>query len=181
MLVFVCYGSVTISYHDATSQSFAWGGAYRGTWFHAEDFVPAVTGYLVESVELWFYHSPDFPWDTPQFYVELWNGGAGWPTQRLIQVEATALEQPSATVVYFDPPVEVEPDFWCIVSTEFSSGGWPSVLVDATPSGHSFYADSYTLWEQYSAGDYFVSVCFRETGSSVSGCTWGTLKAVFVE
>ncbi len=178
LLVFVSYGEVVLSYHDSNPQWLTWGGTYRGTWFDAEDFVPGTTGCLIESAELWFYQSPNHLWDTSQVYVELWNGGAGGPTELLSRVEVTALLQPSATVVYFDPPVETEPDFWCILNTEFSAGGWPSILADGTPSGHSLYSDDGLIWEEFDIGDYFISVC-HDDDSSLQRTTWGGVKAVF--
>ncbi|MCD4707832.1 MAG: hypothetical protein K8S62_08840 [Candidatus Sabulitectum sp.] len=177
MMVFVCWGDTVLSYHDSTPQWLTWGGMYRGTWFHVEDFIPGATDFLVEWVDLWFYQHPSFPWDTNQIFVELWSGDGTGPVEFLAGEQVTALLQPAVTRVYFDPPVETGPDFWCLLNTEFSAGGWPSVLLDGTPSEHSFYSDDFIVWEPHSLGDYFISV--GNDTESLQRTSWGALKTTF--
>ena len=176
ILAFACLGGDVLSYHDSIPQGATWTGMYRGTWFHVEDFVPGTSEFLVEWVDLWFHQYASNPWDTNQFFVELWNGDGTGPVEFLAREQATALLQPAVTRVYFDPPVETGPDFWCLLNTELSAGGWPSVLFDDTPSGHSFYSGILS-WEQQFQGDYFFSV--GNDTEALKHTSWGGLKVIF--
>ena len=174
--VLVGHADNELIYHDGTPQWISWGGMYRGTWFDVEDFIPGSSDFLVEWVDLWFYHASSHPWDTSQVLVELWNGDQGGPVEFLASEEATALGQ-GVTRVYFEPPVETEPDFWCLLNTELSAGGWPALFVDGTPGEHSYFSDGF-IWEPMNLGDYFMSVG-NELESSLQGTSWGALKVVF--
>ena len=171
-----CFADAELAYHDGTPGWLNWSGTYRGTWFDVEDFIPGSENFLVEWVELWFYQHPDRPWDTNQFSVELWNGDAGGPVEFLASEEGTA-QTAGVTLIYFDPPVETSPDFWCIVNTEFSAGGWPSLLADGIPSEHSFFSEDFWIWESFDLGDYFMAV--GNDTEALSRTSWGAMKTLF--
>ena len=90
LMAFVSSGETVLSYHDGTPKWFTWGGTYRGTWFHVEYFIPGTSDFLVEWVDLWFYQNLSNPWDTNQFFVELWNGDGSGPVEFLAREQATA-------------------------------------------------------------------------------------------
>lgn len=173
----VCFAEdAGLAYHDGTPAWLSWGGTYRGTWFDIEDFIPGSSGFTVEWVDIWFFESPFFPWDSDQATVELWNGNQSGPVEFLASQPLTA--QPEGTTrVYFDPPVETGPDFWSIINTEQSSGGYPSLLSDGSPGEHSYFSDDYLIWEQYNQGEYFISV--GNSCESLCRLSWGSLKTVF--
>ncbi|MBN1434144.1 hypothetical protein JW921_05245, partial [Candidatus Fermentibacterales bacterium] len=124
---------VLLQYDDGTGWWITWGGTYRGTWFDAEDFIPPGVGFWwAEDVELWFYHWVElYPWDTSSFYSELWNGGVGAPTTLLHQ---TSIQAMHCSPCCYSPEITLATQFWLVVNTEMSQGGWPSTLADNTPS-----------------------------------------------
>lgn len=169
-----------LCYDNGTAGWFTWTGTYRGVWFDLEDFMPGYTGANIEVSQIWFYHSSSYPWDTGEFLAELWNGGSTGPSELLDQSSATALHF-APVAVYYDMPVEVETDFWCIVNTELSTGGWPSLLGDNAQGTvpHSFYSDDYMVWVPWAIGaacNYFISI---GTVTSLFRSTWGALKSAF--
>jgi hypothetical protein len=157
----------------------SWEGTYRGTWFHLEEFYPGVTNGFISEVELWFYHNSSYPWDTSDVYVEVWGGDSSGPVNLLDQQMVTALHM-TPVYVYYDPPLEVPDDFWVLLNTEMSAGGWPSILGDDSeePVAHSFYSNDHSLWEPWLSGrNYFISVL--ADCDELSGISWGELKSLF--
>ncbi len=168
-----------LTYCNGTPGWLNWGGTYRGTWFNLEDFYPGVTSGFVSAVELWFYHSADHPWDTADAYAEIWGGDSSGPAYQLDQQFLTALNM-TPVYVYYDPPIEVPADFWVILNTEMSAGGWPSILMDNSeePEPHSFYSDDFVVWEPWSDGrNYFIAVL--ADCDELCGTSWGELKTLF--
>lgn len=140
----------TLSYDDATANWLTWGGLYRGVWFNVTDFGTTGT-WEADNTEFWFYHSSNYPWDVTSFYAEIFNGGVSGP-------DASALNQTSVTATHYtaayanySSPVICEDQFWVIVDTDMSSGGWPSLLSDNTSQGvdHSFYSDDFIVWQPW--------------------------------
>ena len=130
-----------LSYFNGTPHWLTWAGMYRGTWFNTDDFMPGSNGALIEEMEYWFFESTNTdPWDTDDFYSEIWNGDDMGPLVLLAQGIVTALHY--APVYHtFLPGIEVEQNFWALINTEMSAGGWPSVLGDYSmpgDAGHSF-------------------------------------------
>jgi hypothetical protein len=71
-------------------------------------------------------------------------------------------------------------DFWVLVNTEMSAGGWPSLLGDdsSQPVNHSFYSDDFIVWEPWFFGrNYFVAVLADV--DAISCTSWGCLKTLF--
>jgi hypothetical protein len=163
-------------YDDGTAAWMGWGGMLRGVWFNVEDFNPSGAGAIVSQTEFWFYHHSSFPWDTSDFYAEVWNGDSTGPIDRLDQTQATAVPF-APVIVTYDPAIVCEAEFWVLVSTELSSGGWPSSLSDGTPGTHSFYSDG-SSWVPWEMGDYFIRAC-AEITLALDNTTWGELKTVF--
>ncbi len=171
-----------LSYDNGTAQWFTWGGVYRGVWFNMEDFTPGAIGAYVEQSEFWFYHHSSYPWDTSDFYAELWNGTAPNMTNMLDQTTVTAAHYAPVYATY-GTPITTEANFWCFSNTEMSSGGWPSNLGDAGSSGvaHSYNGDTTSLAPWVAGGqncNYFISVLV-EPMTSLSRTTWGSMKALF--
>ena len=169
-----------LTYFNGSPQWVSWDGVYRGTWFNTEDFVAGSPGFGVIDVEYWFYESPNAdPWDTDNFYSEVWNGGQSGPQVRLAQSIATASHY-APCFHCFDPSLGVEQNFWALINTEMSVGGWPSILGDdSTPgdAGHSFYLDGVAL-EIWELGEYYIGVS-GWPNYSLGAITWGSLKALY--
>ena len=166
LLVFICSADVVLSYHDGTPQMYVWGGTYRETWFHVEDFVPEATGYTVDWVDIWFVELAD------QVFLELWNG-AVCPDAFLASVEIVENQYPNGTRIYFDPPVETGLDFCCVINTSASSGT-TSIITDGTSDGHSLFSDDFTVWNVYDLGEHFITI--GQTDTSLQGISWGGIK-----
>ena len=173
-------------YDDGTANWITWGGLARGVWFHVDDFEPGATGFLVDTLEFWFYHHSSYPWDVASFYAELWQGGPGGPETILFQESVTAAN--GMVLVPVVPPIDPGGDFWVICNTMMSGGGWPAPLGDGTPQpeySHSFFSDDGLVWEPWQiqgehANDYFI----RAHGGPVLGlepATWGSIKVLFEE
>ncbi len=164
-----------LSYDDNTAYWLSWSGLYRGVWFHPEDF--GFSGWVATHSELWFYHHSSYPWDTSSFYSLLYDGGSSGPAMLFDQTSVTALHY-APCMVTLTPSVYFNDDFWVLMSSEMSSGGWPSILEDysAGATDHSFQSDDFSAWEPSPHGDYFIrSVWYNGLGSE----TWGAIKTLF--
>ncbi len=172
---------IWLKYHDGTPAWCSWDGVYRGVWFNVWDFYPGATVNFVEQTAFWFYHHVSYPWDTSDVYVEVWNGDAQGPVVQLEQTMVTAVHYAPVYVEHF-PELIVEADFWPLVNTELSAGGWPSVPGDGGQSGsaHSFYSNDFINWQPWNpAGicNYFMAVDW--VGWRLEGTTWGSIKSSF--
>ncbi|MCD6588357.1 MAG: hypothetical protein J7K88_07385 [Candidatus Fermentibacteraceae bacterium] len=169
-----------LQYDDGTPAWLTWGGMYRGVWFDVQDFVPGEIGAVIVQSEFWFYHHADYPWDTSDVYLEIWNGGNTGPVTRMDQTMVTAIHYAPVFVAY-SIPFYSEQEFWALANTEMSAGGWPSVLGDGTPGTHSFYSDDFIIWEPWGdMGDYFVRVkATIPPYQALDSATWASLKAAF--
>lgn len=168
-----------LTYDNGTPYWFSWDGAYRGVWFNIEDFIPGGGSGGVGLGEFWFYHHSSCPWDTGDVFLELWNGGVEGPQVLQAQDQVTALHYAPVYADFW--PAEVEPEFWALVNTEMSAGGWPSTLGDGAQGTvyHSFFSDDFIVWEPWDIGgacNYFISV---DWGGSFAETTWAGIKAVF--
>jgi hypothetical protein len=171
-----------LQYDDGTAHWLSWGGLYRGVWFDVTDFFPGGTGFYASYLEFWFFHHTSYPWDTASFYAELWNGDAAGPSAQLNQTSMIATHY-SPVHANFSPGIITEADFWGLVNTSMSSGGWPSILGDNSPNptSHSFYSDDFIIWEPWivvgaTASDYFVRVA---EALAIESESWGTIKGLF--
>ena len=161
------------AYDDGSAFWLIWDGTSRGGWFDLEDFVPGACAAEVDSLEFWFYHNSSFPWDTASFLAEVYSGDEGGPATLIAQVSVPA-EHYAPCYAVFDPPLEVPVDFWVVVNTEMSGGGWPSLLMDDGPN-FTGAQHSFPLGDM---GDYLI----RVRGDALSGLsrsTWGRLKTLF--
>jgi hypothetical protein len=169
-------------YDDGTANWLTWGGLYRGTWFNLQDFVPGAPGGQLNNLEYWFFHHASYPWDVSSFYAELYDGDAAAPVTQLNQTSVVATHY-SPVYATYGTPIAVGADFWGLINTEMSAGGWPSVLGDNTPNptSHSFFSDDFIVWEPWviagaTANDYFV----RSTGTiGLDQSTWGAIKGLY--
>ena len=149
-----------------------------GVWFNVKDFNPSGAGAIISQVEFWFYHHASYPWDTSDFYAEIWSGDSTCPISLLNQTQTTAVHY-APVVVTYDPAIVCEAEFWVFVNTEMSSGGWPAILGDGTPGTHSFFSDDFTVWDPWGdMGDYFIRA-YGEIALALDNTTWGELKTVF--
>ena len=165
-----------LSYDDGSANWLTWGGLYRGVWFNVTDFGTTGT-WESDNTEYWFYHHSSYPWDTASFYGEIYNGDVSTPATLLDQTSVTATHY-AAVYANYSSPVITEEQFWVLINTEMSGGGWPSVLGDPTYSGtdHSFFSDDFIVWEPWGMGDYFI----RTTGEfALNSETWGAIKALY--
>lgn len=166
-----CFAGVELAYHDGTPVWISYG-MLQGTWFDVEDFVPGSADFLIDHVDLWFYHHAEHPWDTSDVYIEIWTCDESGPIAQLDQTMVTALHN-MPTIVNYNPPLEVGLDFCCIANCEMSAGGWPSLTVDGTPGEHN-------LWgSEEDRGDYLISVTGNTTEEALESLSWGSLKTVF--
>jgi hypothetical protein len=174
MLVFTIAAAgtdVLLQYDDGTPMWVSWAGVYRGTWFNTEDFMPGAGGFLLEGSEIWSYNATDC-------YIEVWNGGASGPVTLIDQTLT------SGGGAAYDPPLDCAENFWIIVNTTLSGGGWPAVTGDGSPPvvDHSFYSDDFLTWTPWSdgttTGDFFIRAV-GEYETVMDGMTWGALKSVF--
>jgi len=170
-----------LTYFNGTPHWLTWGGMYRGTWFNTEDFMPGSFGINLEQMEYWFYESTNTdPWDTDDVYSEVWNGDQTGP---LVLLEQGIVTAPHYAPCFhtFDPELPVEQNFWALINTEMSAGGWPSVLGDWSmpgDAGHSFFSDDFIVWEPWGEmGEYYIIA--HEGSWSLDAVTWGALKALF--
>jgi hypothetical protein len=131
------------------------GGNLPGVWFNTEDYLPGSTGFMLEAMEWWFFEHASYPWDTADFYAEVWNGDENGPVELLDSQLVSAMHYAGA-FTYYDPPLECESNFWGLINTTLSAGGWPSVLGDNTPGEHSYFSDDMIVWDPGRTGDYFI-------------------------
>jgi hypothetical protein len=113
-------------------------------------------------LEFWFYHHSCYPWDISSFSAELWNGHYSGPADLLEQTSVTAVHYAPCHADY-SPTVWCEQNFWGLVNSRMSSGGWPALLGDNTPNpaSHSFFSYDFLVWELWiiggaTANDYFI-------------------------
>jgi hypothetical protein len=149
-------------YDDGTANWLTWVGLYRGVWFNTQDFVPGAGGAGLGGLEFWFFHHSSYPWDISSFSAELWNGRSSGPADLLEQTSVTAVHYAPCYADY-SPTVWCERNFWGLVNSHMSSGGWPALLGDNTPNpaSHSFFSDDFIVWEPWiiggaTANDYFI-------------------------
>jgi hypothetical protein len=172
-----------LQYDDGTAYWVAWAGDYRGVWFDVTDFYPETEGFTVLYTEFWFYHVAGAPWDTSNFYSELWNGDVvSGPTARLNQTLVTATHY-SPVHVNYSPTIATEDDFWAIVNTTLSYNGSPTSPSDGSPNPtiHSFISDDFVLWEPYDVGgptDYLIRISGAFSGALETE-TWGSIKGLY--
>ena len=177
-----------LQYDDGSAHWLTWGGLYRGVWFDTDDFLPGSQGLDADNTEYWFYHHASYPWDSSDFYAELWNGGASAPVTQLDQTMVTATHY-SAKFANYSPAITTEQNFWGLVNTEMSAGGWPALLGDNTPNttDHSFFSDDFIVWEPWIitgsvASDYFVmasGTIVPDTTGALDAASWGAIKGLY--
>lgn len=173
-----------LRYDNGSPQWVTWEGTFRGIWFNTEDFFPGTPAIRVYQAEMWFYHDSSNPWETSDFYAELWNGSADSPVLQLDQQLVSAVHY-SPVIVEYTSPISVESQFWYMVNTELSAGGWPSSISDGgngTPLSHSFHSDNFVKWTPWQspsgAANYFIAV--QGIPLTLNSSSWGELKTVFL-
>ena len=113
-----------LQYDDGSPYWLTWDGLYRGTWFDPSDFLPVSPGFYCCSTEYWFYHHSSYPWDTSLFLAELWSGTPAGPLTRADRSPVEASHY-TAVYAYYPDTILMGQQFWAIVNTELSGGGWP--------------------------------------------------------
>jgi hypothetical protein len=156
-------------YDDGSAYWVTWTGVYRGVWFNVQDFgAPDAT---LSQMQYWFCHHSSYPWDTASFYSELYNGASAGPETQLNQTSVTAVHYAPCYADY-GAGIYAGVDFWGLINTEMSAGGWPSVLGDNTPNGtgydHSFYSDDFIVWNPW-----------VPEGVGLEQDTWGAVKTLY--
>ncbi|MBD3277700.1 MAG: hypothetical protein GF388_05320 [Candidatus Aegiribacteria sp.] len=158
-------------YDDGTPHWLTEAGMYRGVWFDSEDFYGSPIAVDVEMVEYWFYHHPSVPWDTDQFYAELWTGTYYYTDDLLDRAESIALHY-SPVYVEYEPSMNAGTSFWAMVNTSLTSNGTPSTLADEFPNWtgfpHSYFSNDFESWEVYIPGS-----------TSITSASWGWIKGLF--
>lgn len=175
-----------LQYDDGTVAWLTWGGEYRGTWFHLADFYPGFDDFVVDTLEFWFFHFPSYPWDTSSFFAALYSGDDAGPVTELFSTSAVAHHYMPCYVPVV-PPVEAGGDFWVLMGTGLSAGGWPSIVADGTPQAvadHSFFSDDFIAWEPWiiqgpHACDYFIRTHGDPVSETLECATWGSIKGLF--
>lgn len=156
-------------YDDGTAYWLTWNGVFRGTWYDLNDFGFSGSWYNVQS-QLWFYHHASYPWDTASFYCELYSGDESGPVSQLNQTSVTAAHY-SPVYASYNPAIFCPDNFWILVNTELSAGGWPALLSDDSPnwtgSAHSFYSDDFIEW-----------IPWVPVSTGISRMTWGAVKSI---
>lgn len=175
-----------LRYDNGTYHWITWAGTYRGVWFDTQDFIPGSNGVEVLQAEIWFGHGSTLPWDTSDFYLELWNGDSMGPMTQLDQTMATAS---NLTPIYvdYDPSWVVDQNFWILQNAEMSAGGWPCILGDNSQGStwggvpHSLFSDDFIVWEPWGINElscnFFVGALVEPL--SFSNTSWGSLKTAF--
>ena len=165
----------SLSYDDGSAFWLSWSGKYRGVWFNTADFL-ASGPWPADNSEYWFYHHTIYPWDTSSFYSELYNGDSSGPAALLDQTSVTATHY-AAVYANYASPIICEEQFWAVVNTVMSSGGWPSILGDSTyTADHSFFTDDYIVWVPWGLGDFLIR---SNGGGSLTCATWAEIKTLF--
>jgi len=158
-----------LHYDDGSAYWLLWDGIWRGTWFDVTDFDPLSTRFLAVNTQYWFYHHSSYPWDISAFYAELWNGTVAGPETLLDRTSVTALHYAPASAIY-NPSIWTDTQFWAVVNTTMSGGGWPSVLADNSPNpvAHSFCSDDFLYWAPW-----------PEFQQSLERSSWAEIKGLF--
>jgi len=174
-----------LQYDDGSPCWLTWEGTFRGVWFNFDDFVPGMVWNWVVFTEFWMYHDVSYPWDVSDFYAEVWNGGETGPTGFVDDDLILALHY-APVFANYNKYIGYCYGFWVIEDSHLSSGGWPSLLGDATPPAidHSFYSDDFSIWTPWSdgttTGDYLIRTEVRyQYNPALQRITWGSIKAVF--
>ena len=160
-----------------------WEGILRATWFNVEDFYSGSAEWELQKVAIWFTHSSELPWDTSQFYTEVWSGDQSGPQQLVDQTLTTALSG-TPTIVEYPTLLSPGSDFWVVISTEFSAGGWPSNFCDSGSTQtipHSFNSDDFVNWNAWEPGgelaNYMIQIL--PVVEALDPLSWAALKKVF--
>ncbi len=173
------YDAEVLQYDDGSPHWLTWGGTYRGTWFNTQDFDPSSGGFALEQMEYWFYEHNERPWDTDEFYSEIWNGDDMGPVSPCLAQAVVVAPHYAPCYHTFATPLDVEQNFWGLINTTMSAGGWPSVLGDNTPGENSFFSDDMIVWEPWGElGDYLIRAHGEFTYSLEAG-SWASIKALF--
>lgn len=171
-------GITVLQYDDGIATWFSFDGMYRGVSFDLADFDPDASGFSLGYVEYWFFDPGLPPWDTAQFTAEVWSGPISGP-QELIYSDLVVAVHFSPVYLEIGVPLVTGTDFWCIVNTEFSSYGSPSLLGDVEPdAGRSFHADEVSAWTPWDKGDYMVRAA-GDFAYSMNAGTWASIKNLF--
>ncbi len=164
------------AYHDGAPFWLSWSGKYRGTWFNVFDFTTASLGCQVDGAELWFYHHVSYPWDTSDFYLEIWEGDIDFPYNQLESNLETASHYAPVICSFSSIPI-ADHFFWIIVDTEMSNGGWPSSIGDSglnfTGENRSFVSEDFIIWEPWNSNEACSFLVPLDRHS------WGQLKSLF--
>ena len=160
-----------LQYDDGTAVWVSWGDPHRGVWFDLDDFFTDPVGFECEYTEYWFYHLSTFPWDTSDFYAELWSGDSAG-TVSLLDCQVVTAAHLTAVYAPHDPPIVTGIDFWVMVNTELSAQGCPSMVMDNENSGHSFSGSNPAV------GDYLIRMGGSEQ-AVIEAMTWGLVKSSF--
>ena len=166
-----------LQYDDGEPWWISWGGVYRGTWFDTGDFFTEPCELMLGAAEYWFMHSSSFPWDNDQFVAAVYNGDVSGPVELLYDTTVVASHM-TGVMVEFADSIQTGPDFWLIVGTELSAGGWPSSVADAENCGHSFRSDDFMVYDE-AIGDWFIRAHGSPYDLSLLCDTWGGIKALY--
>lgn len=167
-----------LSYDDGSAKWIVWSGTYKGVWFNLADF--GMSGnWDAHTLEFWFYHHVSYPWDVSAFYGDIYNGGAAAPEYWLSSTSATATHF-APLYIPLPSPVSAEDEFWLVVETGFSAGGWPSSLLDDTPNAvdHSFYSYDFADWTPWQMGDLLFRT-YDYWFEGIDTSTWAEIKTLF--
>ena len=173
LCLFSMSNAVELFYDDGTFGGMSNG--LSGVWFHTEDFFSSASTIQLTGVEMWFYHHSSYPWDTAEFYLEIWSGDdESFLEEQLYQSLETAIHYSPVLVDVSQENITVGSDFWILENTELSAGGWPSAILDGSPPiiPHSYGNEGWII-----TGDMFFR-CFADE-LSIESISWGALKTVF--
>lgn len=165
------FNDYVLQYDDGTPHWITSAGIYRGVHFLTEDFYSSPLSFTLNYSEFWFYHHSTMPWDTDQFYAELWVGlESGTP--ELLQSCMTAALHYSPVTVDYSPFIPELCSFWVIVNTGMGGNGTPSLILDGfgnfTGEPRSFFSYDMENWEPFT----LESLDLEYT-------SWGMIKGLY--
>ncbi len=149
-------GSGYIGYADFNNPVyFVWGGVERGTYFYLNDFSgqPPV---IIDTILMLFYEDSAYPWPDSTVHIVIYGSDSITPIYTSPNFIAHRYPDPT----YYVPPTPItvnDREFYIMVVPEDTSG-FPSILSDDVPQGHSFYRmEPGGSLSECSLGEYFIA------------------------
>ncbi len=167
---------VDVLQYDDGSPTGSPGAAPTGELVQHRRLPSRQPGFLLQQMEYWFFEHSSYPGTPPSSTARsgtatTWFPWCFLPGSGQRPPLRSLLPQPR-------PRPGLRANFWGLINTTMSAGGWPSVLGDNTVGEHSFFSDDMIVWEPWGElGDYFIRA--KGEFNSLNSTTWGAVKALF--